>query len=201
MSPDAVPAGRDSWLLESMAVAVIAADLEGVVTYWNAAAERLYGYSAEEMLGSPAFAAMVRPVDAGQAAALRARLFAGEQIVHEFPVLCRDGRTRRMRVSSSPLRAEGKVVGILGVHMAEAGVEREAQDPLETADLLVGYADTSLARERAAGFAHAYLLGRRFALCRMPIVPSGQDWPPGQGLVCQTCLRAARPGQSLRRDA
>jgi PAS domain S-box-containing protein len=32
--------------------AVIAADHEGVVTYWNAAAERIFGFTAEEALGN-----------------------------------------------------------------------------------------------------------------------------------------------------
>ncbi len=38
-------------LLNAVVQAVIATDLDGVVTYWNRCAERLYGWAAEEALG------------------------------------------------------------------------------------------------------------------------------------------------------
>src|SRR3954468_22046641 len=41
-------------LVEVMADAVIATDVDYRVTLWNPAAERLYGYSAEEAMGRPA---------------------------------------------------------------------------------------------------------------------------------------------------
>src|SRR3954468_6625123 len=41
-------------LVEVMAAAVIGTDVDYRVTLWNPAAERLYGYSAEEAMGRPA---------------------------------------------------------------------------------------------------------------------------------------------------
>ncbi len=38
-------------LIEQLGDAVVAADLDGKITYFNAAAEELYGYTAEEILG------------------------------------------------------------------------------------------------------------------------------------------------------
>jgi PAS domain S-box-containing protein len=43
-----------SLLLDEVDAAVIATDLAGVVTMWNRAAERIYGWSAEEAVGQPA---------------------------------------------------------------------------------------------------------------------------------------------------
>lgn len=45
------PSGEE--ILEHISQCVITTDLDGIVTYWNAASERIFGYSREEMLGQP----------------------------------------------------------------------------------------------------------------------------------------------------
>src|SRR5881398_3113691 len=52
-------------VLESLGQAVIATDLQGRVRYWNACAERMYGWTAAEAVGQPA-AELNRP-DVSQA--------------------------------------------------------------------------------------------------------------------------------------
>jgi PAS domain S-box-containing protein len=47
---------RDAELLSKVSAAVICADMDGIVTYWNEGAVRLFGYTAEEWLGKSAFA-------------------------------------------------------------------------------------------------------------------------------------------------
>ncbi len=44
---------RDSLILRGIRDAVVMTDLGGIVTYWNDGATRLFGWSAEEMLGRP----------------------------------------------------------------------------------------------------------------------------------------------------
>jgi len=51
---------RDAQLLSKLSAAVICSDMDGIVTYWNEAATRLYGYSAEERLGKLAIFEGVR---------------------------------------------------------------------------------------------------------------------------------------------
>src|SRR4051794_34893220 len=73
---------RDAILLANVHDSVIVTDLQGIVTFWNDGATRLFGYSAGEMLGRPLVERLpehVRPdVDAmiGQIAA--GEVFAGE---------------------------------------------------------------------------------------------------------------------------
>ena len=42
---------RDAMLLANVRDSVIVTDLDGIVTYWNEGATRLFGWKAEEMLG------------------------------------------------------------------------------------------------------------------------------------------------------
>jgi PAS domain S-box-containing protein len=193
MSPVPTTLDRDSWLLTSINAAVIVTDLDGTVTYWNAAAEQLYGYSADQMLGSSATDTMVRVADRGRIASLRTRLLAGEQIVHELAVLCRDGSTRWMRVSDSPLRQDGDVVGTVGVHIP-AGELAVAHEPAGEVGLRVAYADTSFAGDAGLDSTHAHHPGQDTALCHIPIVPGVGTWPPTQATLCPDCQqRAAGP--------
>lgn len=68
-------------IVEHSRDAIIGKDLTGAVTSWNRAAERLYGYSAEEMIGQP----VTRLVPEGREHEVREildRLLSGEQIEH-----------------------------------------------------------------------------------------------------------------------
>ncbi|MBN1814130.1 MAG: PAS domain-containing protein, partial [Anaerolineae bacterium] len=46
-----IPLGFHAQLLDAVGQAVVATDLGGGITYWNRAAEDLYGWTAEEVLG------------------------------------------------------------------------------------------------------------------------------------------------------
>ena len=58
-------------IVEASSDAIVGATLDGIVTSWNRGAERLYGYSAEEMVGKPLDCLGIDPADAPSA------LFAG----------------------------------------------------------------------------------------------------------------------------
>ena len=129
-----------------------------------------------------------------------ARLVAGEQIVHEFPVLCLDGRTRPMRISSSPLRRDGRVVGIVGVHIPMEDASRPLGRVPAEIGLHVAYEDAARAQPRVGSYTHAHRPGQALALCLMPIMAGVGAWPPTQGALCPDCQQAARAETTATSD-
>jgi PAS domain S-box-containing protein len=99
-------------IVESSEDAIIGADLNGVVVSWNKAAERLYGYTAEEMIGK-SLSALAPPGQPDELAGLMERLRHGEGVEHHETIRQRkDGARIEVALSISPIRdAEGRVVG------------------------------------------------------------------------------------------
>ena len=92
--------------------AIISKTLDGVVSTWNAAATRIFGYTAEEMVGRPIARIIPAELLADEAEIL-AKLARGERIEHFDTVrLAKDGRRVDVSLTVSPLRdPSGKVVG------------------------------------------------------------------------------------------
>ena len=99
-------------IVESSDDAIVAKDLCGLVRAWNRSAERLFGYTAAEMIGQP-ITAIFPPDRLGEEAVILDRIGRGERIEHyETERCCKDGRIIRVRVSVSPIRdAGGRIVG------------------------------------------------------------------------------------------
>lgn len=92
--------------------AIFSKDTTGAVTSWNAAAERLYGYSPDEMIGRPI--SIIVPSDrSGEELEILERVLAGEDVDHfETQRVTRGGRVVDVSISASPLRnSHGVVVG------------------------------------------------------------------------------------------
>ncbi len=100
-------------IVESSNDAIISQTLDGVVTSWNRAAEHLFGYAPEEMIGHPI--ARLLPADgADELETTLAALRRGERIEHfETRRVCKDGRRIHVSLTLSPIRdASGDVVGV-----------------------------------------------------------------------------------------
>jgi PAS domain S-box-containing protein len=92
--------------------AIIGKTLDGVITSWNAGAERLYGYTAAEVVGRP-IAVLVPPERRNEVPAILARLRRGERVEHYETVRVRkDGWRVDVSVTVSPVvDGAGRVVG------------------------------------------------------------------------------------------
>src|SRR5262249_35032098 len=100
-------------IVTSSADAIISETLQGEVTSWNEAAERMLGYAAGDMIGQSA--RRLVPADRQQEEdAILASLARGESIErYETTRLARNGRTFDASVSVSPVRdAEGRIIGV-----------------------------------------------------------------------------------------
>ncbi|HET6481649.1 MAG TPA: ATP-binding protein [Actinoplanes sp.] len=101
--------------------AIVATDLHGRLTAFNAGAERLYGLRAEDMVGTAvsAFAALATPPDAPEPSGpeVIARITAGEvSVAFESVRVHRDGTVKDVSVVVSPIRDQrGAVVGVSSV--------------------------------------------------------------------------------------
>src|SRR5215207_2346855 len=106
---------QDSALLDAIAAAVVATDTAGMILYFNAAAEQLYGYSREAMLGANVMQLLVEPVDEVPAAVIMETVLAGERWSGPFRVRRHGGSNVVVRVTDTPITEQGRVVGVIGV--------------------------------------------------------------------------------------
>ncbi|MCL5279599.1 MAG: MEKHLA domain-containing protein [Planctomycetes bacterium] len=99
-------------IVESSDDAIISKDLDGVIRTWNAGAERLLGYKAEEIIGQP-ITRLLPPERKDEEAEILRRLRHGEYVEHfETVRVAKDGRHVEVSASISPLRdATGNLVG------------------------------------------------------------------------------------------
>ena len=99
-------------IVESSADAIITKDLDGIITSWNNAAERLFGYSAGEAVGQPV--TILIPVERlDEEPDILARIRRGESVKHyETERVTKDGRFIDISLTVSPIHGEdGAVIG------------------------------------------------------------------------------------------
>jgi two-component system, LuxR family, sensor kinase FixL len=105
-------AARLAAIVESSDDAIIVKDLNGVILSWNRAAERLFGYTASEVLGLPV--TVIFPPDrVEEEAVILGRIRSGERVDHyETARRRKDGQIIDVSVTISPIRdASGNIAG------------------------------------------------------------------------------------------
>jgi PAS domain S-box-containing protein len=104
-------------IVESSDDAIISGTREGVITSWNPAAARMYGYSTEEIIGQSASVLIPRD-QPGEMNAIRAKIQAGQTVEHfETSRVRKDGTVVPISFSIAPIFDEGgAVVGTSAIH-------------------------------------------------------------------------------------
>jgi len=99
-------------IVDSASDAIIAKTLEGIVTSWNGAAERLFGYATHEMIGQ-SIRRLIPADRQHEEDMILQRIAAGERIEHYDTVrVAKDGRTIDVSLTISPVRnIGGQVIG------------------------------------------------------------------------------------------
>ena len=100
-------------IVESSNDAIISKTLDGTITSWNPAAERLFGYAASEVKGR-SIAFLFPPERLDEERQILAKLKRGERIEHFETVRVRkDGRAVDVSVTISPVKdGSGQIIGI-----------------------------------------------------------------------------------------
>jgi PAS domain S-box-containing protein len=184
-------------IVESSHDAIIGKTLHGVITSWNAGAQRLYGYAPDDIIGRNA--AILFPADQHSTEQrLMERIAAGERIeMHHVRRRHRDGRTITVSLTLSPITdPSGQITGVASISRDISDRQRaEAifQSLLEAApDAMLGVVEGGVITlinaqaERLFGYRREELLGRNVDL----LVP--------QRLRHTTCQPGdAKPSSSL----
>ena len=110
-SPELAPYWLSA-IIESADDAVISKTLDGIITSWNKGAERIFGYTADEVIGKPV-TILIPPGHEDEEPTILARLRAGDRIEHYETIRVRkDGRMIDISLTVSPIRGpNGQVVG------------------------------------------------------------------------------------------
>lgn len=118
-------------LIESADDAIVTKDLNGIVTTWNAGAEKLFGYTAAEMIGEP-IGKLVPSDRPDEEDTILAKLRNGERIEHyETKRIRKDGRIVDISVTISPIRTnDGTIIGASKIARDITGQHRLAEAEL-----------------------------------------------------------------------
>ncbi len=123
-------------MLDAIGQAVVALDLTGLITYWNAAAQSAFGWSKAEAIGRAADELMHPDLTEAEAFALFEQLQAGEAWSVETTVQRRDGSRFPALLANSGIYSDaGELVGIIGVTTDLTDL-RAAQSALRRRDVV-----------------------------------------------------------------
>ncbi len=163
-------------IVQSSDDAIISKNLQGIVTSWNPAAERIFGYTAEEMIGE-SILKIIPPELHDDEPRILETISRGERIDHfETTRVAKSGERMSVSLTISPVRDNaGKIIGaakiarditaqkrteqalrvterLASVGRLAATVAHEINNPLEAATNLLYLARERVVRDDVRGF-------------------------------------------------
>jgi PAS domain S-box-containing protein len=99
-------------IVESSGDAIIGKTLNGLIVSWNPGAERIYGYTEDEVMGQP-ISMLMPPEHSAESTRILETIRQGERMAQDEAVhLTKDGRRIVVSLTVSPIRdADGKLLG------------------------------------------------------------------------------------------
>ena len=122
-------------IVESSDDAIIGKDLDGIVLTWNRGAERLYGYSADEVRGH-SIGVLIPDDRPDELRSVLERIRSGQRVDHHETVRrTKDGRLVHVSLTVSPVKdAAGRVIGAATI-ARDVTAQRRAELTLRTSEL------------------------------------------------------------------
>jgi PAS domain S-box-containing protein len=168
--------------------AIVSKDLNGIITTWNRGAERLFGFTAEEVIGKPV--TVVIPADRhNEEPEILERIRRGEQVDHYETVRQRkDGTLIDVSLTVSPIKdASGKVVGAskIGRDITDRKLAQERQELLTQEihhrtknifSVVQAVVSRSFADKRTVKEAEEAVLSRLHSLAQTHVMLIDKDW-------------------------
>ena len=140
---------RLSAIVASSDDAIVSKDLTGIVSSWNASAEMMFGFTAEEMIGQP-ITKIIPPELHEDETRILATIARGERIEHfETVRVTKNGERVEVSLTVSPLKDEsGRIVGAAKI-ARDITQRKKAENALHTAERLasVGRLAATIAHE------------------------------------------------------
>jgi PAS domain S-box-containing protein len=208
---------RLATIVESSDDAIISRALDGTIISWNRGAERLYGYTAEEVVGrSSSF--LYPPEDSHEMSEILGKTRRGESVErYETVRMTKDGRRVHVSLTVSPIRdAAGNITGDSGIArniteqkmLEEALRESEARFRAIFEQSAVGISiatpertllETNRAYQELTGYSGEELFGKPIAELSCPEdVP--EDWELNEELHSGKLDRYQREKRYVRKD-
>jgi PAS domain S-box-containing protein len=136
-------------IVESSEDAIIGKTLDGTIVSWNAGAERLYGYSATDMIGRSITALIPGERQQHELGGLLEQVGRGDAVTHyETERITKDGGRREVSLTVSPIRdRSGAVVGASTIARdvtEQNRLERAAMEQFELAEAFFNHSTSSL---------------------------------------------------------
>jgi PAS domain S-box-containing protein len=182
-------------IIDTSPFATMAFDTDQNLVLWSSGAERLFGWTADEVLGKPVPAGMVPATDRSSSKARIKRTLQGTTVAGDLVVRhTKDGREVAVEIHAGPLHdAAGQTIGYAG-HMVDVTRLREVELDLA----LVGRVGATLAGAVARATADDSIEATAQAICdelrRLPSVDLATVCVFHNGRETHVLASSAEPG-------